>query len=55
VQQIELELAVGDVVTIGEHRLAVVELDGDQVLFQLCDADADDFHFDASSYEYRPR
>jgi hypothetical protein len=54
VQQIELELAVGEAVRIGDRWLTVVELDGEEVLFRLSDADGDLFD-DEFSYDLRPR
>ncbi|MDZ4688417.1 MAG: hypothetical protein SH850_25365 [Planctomycetaceae bacterium] len=53
-QQIELELAAGDVVRIGDHWLTVVEFDGDEVLFRLSDLDSDP-HADGSTFDPRPR
>ncbi|HUQ71183.1 MAG TPA: hypothetical protein VM165_16770 [Planctomycetaceae bacterium] len=51
-QQIELELAAGDVVRIGDHWLTVVEFDGDEVLLRLSDLDSD---ADGSTFDLRPR
>ena len=53
-QQIELELAVGDAVRIGDRWLTVVELDGDEVLFRLSDTGGELFDED-SPYDLRPR
>jgi len=54
VQQIELELAVGEAIRIGDRWLTLVELDGEDVLFRLSEADGDSFG-DESTYDLRPR
>lgn len=51
-QHLELDLAVGDVVRIGDRWLTVMELDGDEVLFQLTDGDGYDSE---PTFELRPR
>lgn len=53
-QQIELELNVGDVVRIGDQLLTVVEIDGEAALFALTSADGDD-NDDALPVTLRPR
>lgn len=38
----EMELSVGDVIRIGDHTIAVVELHNDEVTLKICDeVDAD--------------
>lgn len=54
-QQIELELSVGDVVRIDNHWLTVVELDGDEVLFRLSDSLGGLDDYGEPEFEVRPR
>lgn len=38
-QPIELELAVGDILRIGEHLVTVVEIHDDEVTFKIVDGE----------------
>lgn len=40
-QEIEVELLVGEVIQIGTHTIAVVELHDDEVTLKICDASHD--------------
>lgn len=37
--QIEMDVAVGDVIRIGEHTLLVMETQGEEVTFKICSND----------------
>ena len=39
VREQEIELRVGDSVWLGEYRVTVVEIDGDEVVFQVDDSE----------------
>lgn len=39
VREQEIELRVGDSVWLGEYRVTVVEIDGDEVVFQIDDSE----------------
>ncbi len=45
IEQIEMDVAVGDVIRIGEHTLLVVDTQGEEVTFKLCSNE--DFDRDA--------
>ncbi len=34
-QELSLELAIGDTVQIGDHRLTVIDIEGDEIQFDL--------------------
>ncbi|QDU09492.1 hypothetical protein V202x_28670 [Gimesia aquarii] len=39
VQSLELELSIGDTIQIGDQFLTVVDIEGDEILFQLDSGD----------------
>ncbi len=39
VREQEIELRVGDSVWLGEYRVTVIEIDGDEVVFQVDDSE----------------
>jgi hypothetical protein len=43
VQEQEIELAVGDVVQIGQYTVTVIDIDGPEVSFRIDSSESDEF------------
>ena len=51
----EFDLAVGDVVQVGDHRVTVVEIENDNVVFRIEEVLEDELLLESTRWAYSPR
>lgn len=54
-QEIELELTVGDVLQIGERTVTLIDINGPEIIFRIDEADSVDFIPEQSDPVFLPR